>query len=309
MAEADLVTLSEADLPERAALCAATLPYDDCSPSLLRYTLFQSTPAEPVLPLGLRAAGRLVAVAIGALNRTPDGPVGHVKLVVTAPDVQRRGYGKRLLGELERRFRRAGATTRRLCFARRYFVPGVDLRHSRALCFFDRLGYTRGAFTYNLDVDLTRRSFDPGGHSERLASAGVTLRRLEQEDEERFTRYLAERWGAGSRDEGLQALRTGQTPLPGHIALAGETIVGFAVYDVVRPGWLGPIGTNAEQRGQRIGTALLHACLFDWQRQGRRHGEIAGIGPLYFYVESCDAVIARAFQRYDKALLPPPASP
>lgn len=92
MPEPELVTLAETDLPELAALCAATLPYDDCSPGLLRTTLLLGTPDEPALPLGLRLAGRLVAVAVGALNASDAGPVGHVKLVATAAETRRRGY-------------------------------------------------------------------------------------------------------------------------------------------------------------------------------------------------------------------------
>lgn len=309
MAEPELVTLTDADLPELAALCAATLPYDDCSPALLRYTLLLSTEAEPALPLGLRTDGKLAAVAVGALNAGHDGALaGFVKLVATAPDAQRRGYARRLLGELETRFRAAGAASCRVLFCRRYFVPGVDVRHSRALCLFDRLGYQRRAFTYNLDVDLTRRSFDPAPLVAPLRAAGVTVRRLERADEAAYTRYLGERWIEGWQYEGLYALRSGQEPISAHVALAGDEMIGFAAYDVTRPGWFGPIGTNAERRGQRIGTALLHACLYDWQQQGRRQGQIAGIGPLYFYVDACDAVVERTFQMYEKRLDGTPAA-
>lgn len=303
MAEAELVTLTDADLPELAALCAATLPFDDCSPSLLHYTLLLSTEAEPMLPLGLREGGRLVAFAVGTLGPGHDGALaGYIKLVATAPDAQRRGFARRLIGELEERFRAAGAATGCVMFSRRYFVPGVDLRHSRALCLLDRLGYARVAMTYNLDVDLTRRSFDPAPLVAQLRADGVTVRRLARADEAAYTRYLGERWSEGWQYEGLHALRSGQEPIPAHVALAGEEIIGFAAYDVTRPGWFGPIGTNAERRGRRVGTALLHACLHDWQRQGRRHCQIAGIGPLYFYVDACDAVIERAFQIYQKSL-------
>jgi mycothiol synthase len=302
MPEPELVTLTETDLPELAALCAATLPYDDCSPGLLRTTLPLGTPAEPALPLGLRLAGRLVAVAVGALNASDAGPVGHVKLVATAAETRRRGYARRLLGELEARFRGGGAGRAVVAFPRRYFVPGVDLRYSRALCCFDRLGYVRRALTYNLEVDLTRRSFDPSGLIDGLRQERIDVRRLGRGDEAAFAAYLGASWGTGWQYQGLQALRSGREPLPGHLALAGDAVVGFAVYDVTRPGWFGPIGTAAARRGKSVGTALLHACLFDWQRQGRHRGEIAGIGPLYFYVTACDAAIARAFQQFEKPL-------
>jgi len=280
-----------------------TMPYDDCSPDLLRYTLFDGEEAPAELRLGLRRQGALCAVAIGALNARSEGPSsGHVKLVATRPDCQRRGYARRLLEELEGRLRSAGVNVVQVSFSRRYLVPGVDLRHSKALCLFDRLGYERRPFTYNLNVDLSTRSFDPTPHTTRLQAEGIVVRRVQRGDEERFNAYLGERWSAGWQYEGMYVLRSGQDPIPGHIALVGQDIVGFSVYDATRPGWLGPIGTNAELRGRDVGTALLHACLYDWQCQGRHWGEIAGIGPLYFYVTSCDATICRTWQRYEKTL-------
>ena len=303
MPEPDLVELGESDLPELAALCARTLPYDDCSPDLLRYTLVQGTAAEPQRALGLRIGGELAAVAVGARNPTPAGaPLGQVKMVATAPERRRRGFARRLLGELEGWMAAAGATAVRVQAARRYFVPGVDLRHSKALCLFDRLGYQRRGMTYNLCVDLARRSFDPAPLVAALAGQGITVRRLAAEDAPAFDHYLTTRWSPGWRYEGMQALALGQQPVPGHLALQDGEIVGFSVYDVTRPGWFGPIGTNQELRGREVGSALLHACLFDWQRQGRRQGEIAAIGPLYFYVTACDAAICRAFATYDKPL-------
>ena len=296
------MTLDESDLPDLAALCAATLVFDDCSPALLRYTLFGDEEAAE-LRLGLRANGRLLAVAIGAYSRHQErGVDGHIKLVATAPEAQRQGHARRLLGELEARFRAAGAAAVRLGFSRRYLLPGVDLRYSRALCLFDRLGYQRQPFTYNVGVDLTRRSFDPAPLCRTLATDGITVRHVERDDQSAFANYLQTRWSAGWTFEGLQALDLNQEPVPAHIALYEGEIVGFAVYDVTRPGWLGPIGTNAEFRGRDVGTALLHACLFDWQRNGSHYGEVAGIGPLYFYVSACDGVISRAFQRYVKPL-------
>lgn len=142
-------------------------------------------------------------------------------------------------------------------------------------------------------MDLTRRSFGPSGLVDGLRQERIDVRRLERGDEAAFAAYLAASWGAGWQYQGLQALRCGREPIPGHLALAGDAVIGFAVYDVTRPGWFGPIGTAAERRGRSVGTALLHACLFDWQRQGRQRGEIAGIGPLYVYVTACDAAIAR----------------
>jgi GNAT superfamily N-acetyltransferase len=299
----ELVQLDAAAIPELAGLAVATLPYDDCSPTLLRYTFFSGPEVDPGLTLGLKEDGRLVAVAIGIVTPGYQGGIwGHVKLVATVPSHQRRGHAARLLKTLEEAFVSKGATLAIVSFAQRYYVPGVDLRYSKALCLFDRLGYQRDHFTYNLAVDLQHRSFDLAPLQVRLAEEGITVRRIEQVDHDRFQQYMSERWNPGWQSEAMQSLDPERDPAPGHIALLDQEIVGFSVYDISRPGWLGPIGTNKELRGRDVGTALLHACLYDWQRSGRHYGEIAGIGPLYFYVTSCDAVICRAFQQYSKQL-------
>ena len=74
------------------------------------------------------------------------------------------------------------------------------------------------------------------------------------------------------------------------------------MYDIARPGWFGPTGTNEELRGQGIGTVLLHRCYHDWQLQGRKVGEVAWIGPMYFYSIASDARVCRFILQFRKEL-------
>jgi len=113
---------------------------------------------------------------------------------------------------------------------------------------------------------------------------------------------MRETWGPGWHDETMRVLD--HQPISCHIALRNERIVGFATNDSVRPGWFGPTGTNEEVRGKGIGGVLLRRCLTDWQRDGRKYGEISWIGPLYFYVASCDARVSRVLRAMTKRLVP-----
>ncbi|MCL4543811.1 MAG: GNAT family N-acetyltransferase [Chloroflexi bacterium] len=297
-----LVTLTAVDAPEIVPFCARALPYEEWSPALARYTLLQTDDAEPDVALGLRVSGQLVAVAIGAANNREGRVSGFVKLVATERTERRRGHCRILLGELEQRLHDLGATAVAIRACRRYLVPGVDVRYSEALCLFDRAGYQRGHTTYNLEVDLTREPILLEERLDQLRQHHIEIRRFERDDEGVLDAYLRQYWSPGWRFEGLEALHLGSEPVPGFAAWKDGAIIGFAVYDVTRPGWFGPIGTNPEERSSGVGGALLLQCLRDWQLAGRQRGEIAAIGPLYFYVSTCGARTSRAFVTYHKEL-------
>jgi hypothetical protein len=62
------------------------------------------------------------------------------------------------------------------------------------------------------------------------------------------------------------------------------------------------MGTEEHVRGKGIGSILLRRCLVDWQRAGRKYGEIAWVGPLYFYVTAVDARVSRVMWQMRKRL-------
>ncbi|MCL5947236.1 MAG: GNAT family N-acetyltransferase [Chloroflexi bacterium] len=297
-----LTTLTPDDLPNLTALCVRCLNYEVVSPELLRYTLLQTDDGEPDVALGLSCDGRLVAVAVGSINEAQGDFQGYIKAVLTDPDYRRRGLGKLLLLELEERLRDRGVLSISIRACRRYLLPGVDVRYSEALCLFDRLGYQRSGTTFNLEVDLRMQRFDLENRLAHLQQGGVVVRRIGEPDQTALSAYLRATWGKGWHAEGMAVFNLGRKRIPGFIAAVGETIVGFAVYDVTRPGWFGPIGTTEAYRHTGVGGALLLCCLHDWQEQGRASGEIAAIGPLYFYVTTCGARISRTFITYRKHL-------
>jgi putative acetyltransferase len=73
------------------------------------------------------------AVAIGALRRHADG-VGEVKRMYTLPEMQGRGIGGKIVGEIEALARREGFST---------LVLETGDRHPAAWRVYERAGFTR----------------------------------------------------------------------------------------------------------------------------------------------------------------------
>jgi GNAT superfamily N-acetyltransferase len=297
--------LTRDHLPELAWLANRALDHDDLTVDLLRRRIFDDPDHDPSYSLGIWRDGHLVATAIGVIrNRQLEGRdvlAGFVRLFATDPRHRRQGLAAALLAELERRFAEAGCAYVDIgTEVPIWLTAGVDVRYTAALCFVQKHGYQKTRDTQNLEVDLTARSFDMSEQEKALAPKGYTFRRMQESDRPALDAYLSTRWSPYWRYEGLAALEV--DPPTGHIALKDGEIVGFAVYDIARPGWFGPTGTNEELRGLGIGTILLHRCYHDWQLQGRKTGEVAWIGPMYFYSIASDARVCRFIWQFRKEL-------
>jgi mycothiol synthase len=303
--ETRIQTLTSDHLDELAWLAGRALDHDDLPAPLLRRRIFGDPDHDPKYSLGVWSGGHLAAAMVGVVRqRQQEGKdilAGFIRLFATDPAQRRRGLAAALLAELERRFAEAGCAYVDVGTETPiWLTAGIDVRYTAALCFVQRRGYVRTRDTQNLAVDLTSRSFDTREVEATLAETGYTFKRIEESDRPSLDRYLSARWSSGWHFECLCALDA--DPATGHIALKDGEIVGFAVYDIARPGWFGPIGTNEELRGQGIGKVLLHRCYHDWQLQGRKVGEVAWIGPMYFYSIASDARVCRVLWQFRKQL-------
>jgi ribosomal-protein-alanine N-acetyltransferase len=111
------------------------------SKSELRAFLSRRT-AEAIV---VDAGGHVVAFVLGCRRGRTEG---HVITLDVAAAARRQGLGRRLLAELEARFRAAGVTRARL-------ETAVD--NAAAIAFYERLGYRKVAFL--------SRYYGPGSHA------------------------------------------------------------------------------------------------------------------------------------------------
>jgi len=124
-----------------------------------------------------------------------------------------------------------------------------------------------------------------------ILTTNLTFRKAKQSDATLIKKFVEKEFGKGWID----SIENGflQEDVPIYIALAGQEIIGFACFDVVRrkKGLFGPMCTSSSSRIQGIGYTLLHYCLYEMKEIGYEYAVIGEAGPLEFYEKACNAVI------------------
>ncbi|PWR08338.1 GNAT family N-acetyltransferase [Micromonospora sicca] len=304
--DAEIIELDLDRLPAVVDLCrqALDLPEDAAeAPAILDTLTTRAAADRPVLLIGAVRGAELVGVLVGSVAQR-DPRLGHVDLVAVAPRERRRGVGRALLAEAERRLAGLGAVELLLAGNPPYYAwPGVDVRYTPAVCAALRLGYRQDRTAWNMTADLSEGS--PALRSteaaeRRLAGQGVTIRRAEPADLAALAAFARATFG-GTWD-GELAGSVGRPDAGAHLAERDGEILGFAAYGSARPSWFGPMGTAPAAEGSGIGGVLLRRCLRDQAVAGIGAAQIGWVGPVPFYSGSAGARIERVFFLYRKAI-------
>ncbi|HRX83481.1 MAG TPA: GNAT family N-acetyltransferase [Phycisphaerae bacterium] len=285
-------------LAELHALAQAALPLDRFSRDLLAEKLFANPQPDitSYRTYAARAEGRLVGFMQSVVN--PAERRGWIGMFAVADGVRRRGVATALLERALGELRLLGADeVEVLAIPGNYFTPGLDPRYTEALCFLERRGFTRFKDCANLEADLSA-PFPTEADEQRLAAAGVTIRRAARDDDKRLDAFFDEAFGAGWRLESELAMRNDPPAL--HLALRGERVIAFSGHSSQNREWgfFGPMGTLPETRGLGIGRVLLRHCLNDLRAAGHRTSIIPWVGPIAFYAYHADCRVTRVFWRY-----------
>ncbi|MFD2767627.1 GNAT family N-acetyltransferase [Micromonospora eburnea] len=304
--DVEIIELGQDRLPAVTDLCrrALDLPEDAAEAPAIVDTLAARAAADrPVLTLGAVRGDELIGVLVGSV--APRDPrLGHVDLLAVAPQERRRGVGRALLAEAERRLAGLGATELLLAGNPPYYAwPGIDVRYTPAVCAALRLGYRQDRTAWNMTADLAEgspalRTTEPA--ERRLADRGVTVRRAEPADLPALAAFARATFG-GAWDAELAA-SLGRPGAGAHLAERDGEPLGFAAYGSSRPSWFGPMGTAPAAEGSGIGGVLLRRCLRDQATAGHGTAQIGWVGPVPFYANAAGARIERVFFLYRKAL-------
>ncbi|MEH0820349.1 MULTISPECIES: GNAT family N-acetyltransferase [unclassified Micromonospora] len=305
--EFTLADLPADRIPAVVALCgrALDLPEDAAEAESVVTALWPRAAADrTVLALGAYAGDELVGVLIGSLSAV-DPRLGHVDLLAVAPQRRRRGVGRALVAEAERRLAGLGAAELLLAGNPPYYAwPGVDVRYTPAVCLALALGYRQDRTAWNMTADLSYdgspalRTTEPA--EARLAGQGVSVRRAEPADLPALAAFARSTFG-GTWD-GELAESVGRDGAGCHLAERDGEILGFAAWGSSRPSWFGPMGTAPAAEGSGIGGVLLRRCLRDQHAAGIGAAQIGWVGPVPFYSGSAGARIERVFFLYRRTL-------
>ena len=270
------VELSPDAAPLIAAFTRVACPYDLLTTASVERSIFD----EPDVHIVVGAYdGGLDAVGSAVVR----GERGWVKFLAVHPRLQLRGIGTALLERLEGFCREHGAATVEVGnSAPFYVVPGVDVRSTEAICFFQQRGYVRAGDAVNQSVRLS------GLPERELACHTAT-----NDDYEAIGPWVREFYPHWI-PELERALELGTCVV--------HTDLGFACYDVNREGWFGPMATKPGSGKGGVGTSTLLEALHRMRARGYEYADIAWSGPLLFYMKTVGARINRVFWGFRKEL-------
>jgi len=123
---------------------------------------------------------------------------------------------------------------------------------------------------------------------EKVAAAGITVRRAIPPERELILDWIAAQFSRGWASEAAVALSS--LPVTCWVAVKDGELLGFACHDATAKSFFGPTGVSEDARGQGIGEALLIATLKGMREAGYAYAVIGDPGPVAFYQKRLDAV-------------------
>lgn len=271
-------------------MLAAACAYDRAA-EVADEKLFGAGPRGAPHALGAWDDDALVGVAAASGNR--------IRVLAVVPRARGRGVGSALLAACEAAARAAGETAlRTLDQPGNYLAPGIDERNAAAIAWLERRGFGRLAEPrVNVLIDVRDNPRVSAARATELAAAaaarGYEVRRA-RPDEHPLLDAVAAEFGGAWPFELSRAL--GYEPAGVHVAVKDGAYAAFAAHDGNNRGlgWFGPTGTWPAHRGQRLGEALLLACLVDVAAH-HAQCEVAWIGPRPFYDKVAGIAAERRF--------------
>jgi GNAT superfamily N-acetyltransferase len=256
---------------ELAGLCAAAMPEERLTRDELAYLCFGEDDA---------CIGDARGAATFRLQDLSGQRVAWLTLVVVAPEAQRRGIGKQLVGTVADQAASRGSKVLMLANAiPRYVWPGVDVANTRAGMLVESLGFEFDSVAINMDIDTAFRAETPTGTVVERETGDAACAFAARA----YPHFVPELAAAVAKGTAFVARDA-----------AGETIA-FGCHSVNRIGWIGPLGTDPATQHRGVGTAIMSALCADLEARGIATGEIAWVSNLRFYGK-CGARVSRVFQ-------------
>ena len=304
--------LTDDDVPAVVALCRAALdlPEDAAEAAEIVLRLRETTGTEGWSDRPRRVAGfialqrdrQVIGVVLGSVSHR-DRSIGHVDLVAVESRERRRGVARALVSRVEGALAGLGAGDVVIAGNAPYYAwPGIDVRYTPAVCAAMAFGFEQDQPAWNMTVDVRdEQAVATAADEERLAAAGITVRRAGVADVPALVRFTAANFGEGWGGEITHSV--GRDRAGCHLALDPDgALLGFAAYGSSRPTWFGPMGTAPAARGLGLGNLLLRRCLADQRAAGHDRVQIGWVGPLPFYSKAVSARVERVFLLYRKQL-------
>ena len=295
----DIADATDSDLEAACRIAAESLDLDQGESTDLPRPLWREDEGTTRVRLLAVTGSEPVGVAIGSIQ----GEEAFLDLIAVVPSARNAGVARRLLTEWERRATGTGAIRLRAGEnTRTYGWPGVDVRYTPGLCLLRRFGYERTNTVYNMDLSLEGFRGPSEDQVERLAAAGIEVRRARHEDRDALAQHVRRLWpDIWLRETGIAVER--ETP-PLFLALRDGQIVGFAGHGIYRPSFYGPIATDPAEQRHGVGAVLSALALADMASRDVKTAQIGWVAEtaIPFYSRTSGARLGRCFWMLAKTI-------
>jgi len=225
-----------------------------------------------------------------------------IKMFVVEKNYRYRGIGTEMMNKLFKRAKQQKNAVWRMKVSimdsnPRYWLPGLDPRHTEAYFFLRKLGFKNNLFErFRTDLEVNKNDFPKEEPPKEIN--GYKISRALLIDKEETVGFVKKHFGKGTWPEETLISFENDPPTTFIMRdLNSNKIVGFATHSVQHPGSFGPTGVLKNLRGKGIGGLLLKWCLWDIKQRGIDKCTIKWVAgrTKYFYLKSAKARISQIF--------------
>lgn len=256
-----------------------TLIFDPISEERFLQQVLMDENFDPNLALVLLVEDKVAGFCLGIKRRYPyltrglEENRGWISIMFVVTEYQRKGYGKALLNEVEKRLKKEQVKEITLCaYSPNYFTPGVDLKYEKALTFFEQGGYVKGTDAVSMQKNLfsyriPQKTQDMIG---QLKEEGISFTTYSLLYMEKLLAFVEKEFDAGWVRNILQAIRNGEAEDTILIATDKDNqVIGYCMRKIDgNDARFGPIGVKESVRSKGIGGILFDLQMREMQKRG-----------------------------------------
>ncbi|MCK4280786.1 MAG: GNAT family N-acetyltransferase [Candidatus Lokiarchaeota archaeon] len=225
-----------------------------------------------------------------------------IKMFIVEKNCRYQGIGTKMMNELLKRAKQQKNSVWRMKVSimdsnPRYWLPGLDPRHTEAYFFLRKLGFKKNFFErFRTDLEVDKRDFPKEEPLKEIN--GYKISRALQKDKEETVAFIKKHFGKGTwPEETLISFENDPSTTFIVRDINNYKLVGFATHSAQHPGSFGPTGVLRNLRGKGIGGLLLKWCLWDIKQMGIDKCIIKWVAcrTKYFYLKSAKARIFQIF--------------
>ncbi|WMC93265.1 GNAT family N-acetyltransferase [Kineothrix sp. MB12-C1] len=256
-----------------------TLIFDPISEDRFLQQVLMDENFDSSLALVLLVKDKVIGFCLGIKRKYPyltrglEENRGWISIMFVRTKYQGKGYGKALLNEVEKHFKKEQVKEITLCaYSPNYFTPGVDLKYEKALAFFERNGYVRGLDAVSMQKDLFTYNIPEKTQNmiEQLKEEGISFNKYSLSYMEKLLHFAEREFDAGWVRNILQAIRNGEAEDTILIATDIEDqVIGYCMRKIDgNDARFGPIGVKESIRSKGIGGILFDLQMREMQKRG-----------------------------------------